>query len=49
MKLRLKAYDMTNELWVIQRRFLFIWWYCSSLGTGSHKIMEKMKNNILKE
>ena len=44
-KYRLKAYDVKNDIYYIQRRFMLIWWECPSYGAGNKSKMKK----ILKE
>jgi hypothetical protein len=46
MKLRLKAYSVSNDIYYIQKRFLFMWWTCDSYGAGSKEKMTKIMNEV---
>jgi len=46
MKYRIKAIDMANDIYCIQKRFLFTWWTCPSFGVGNKEKMTQIMNKI---
>jgi hypothetical protein len=39
-KYRIIKYDVVNDIWLLQERHFFIFWYC--VGAGSKEKLEKM-------
>jgi len=49
MKLRLKAYNVAQDYYYIQKRVLLIWWTCPSFGVGGKEKMTKLMNEAMSQ
>ena len=46
-KYRLKAYDVAADIYLIQKRFLFMWFTCPSFGAGKKEKMTQIIHDLI--
>jgi len=45
-KYRLKAYDVANDIYYIEKRSFFMWWADSTYGAGGKEEMEDILGRL---
>ena len=46
-KYRLKAYNVSLDIYYIEKQFLWMWWSCGSFGAGKKEKMTQILEELI--